>query len=91
MQNKFLNAILTGLRHDKKRHELRPLLKNSLLTDEDILENIVLATADEREHSNKFKGKQINTSIIEALKGLTHPLKDKYKTSKPIHIDLHSL
>ena len=64
IQDRFLHAIMVGLRNDNVRHKLRSLLKNSILTD--ILENLVLATADECEHSNKFKGKQITISTIQA-------------------------
>ena len=44
VQNRFLHAILVGLRKDNIRNELRPLLRNSILFDEDILENLMLGT-----------------------------------------------
>ena len=39
----FLHAILVELRNDNIRNELRSLLKNSLLSDEGILNNHMLA------------------------------------------------
>ena len=84
-------AFLLGLRNDNIRHELRSLLKNRILTEEGILENLLLATPDEREYLSTFKGKQINISTTEASEDVTHPPKDKSKTFKPIDIDLHSL
>ena len=39
----FLYAILVELRNDNIRNELRSLLKNSLLSDEGILKNLMLA------------------------------------------------
>ena len=70
---------------------LKPVLKNSIFSDKDILENVVLTTENEREQWNKFKGKQINISTTEASEYMNRSSKDQLKTSKPIHIDLHSL
>ena len=91
VQDRFLHAMLVGLRNDNRRYELRSLPKNSIFPDNNILENLVLASADERKHSNKFKGKQINISTIEVSEGMTHLPKDKSKISKTIHINQHSL
>ena len=46
VQHRFLYAILVGLRNDNIRNELRLLLKNSILSDEDILENLMLAMSE---------------------------------------------
>ena len=50
IQNRFLHANLVGLRNADIRNELRPLLKNIILSDENILENLMLAASDEQEH-----------------------------------------
>ena len=58
VQDRFLHTILVGLRNDNIRNELHPLLKNSILSDEDILENLVLATSDKQEHFQNFNKKK---------------------------------
>ena len=72
VQDGCLHPIMVGLRNDNTIHELRPLLKNSIRTDEDILEDLVSAMANERKHSSKFKGRQINISTIEDSEDITH-------------------
>ena len=44
VQNRFLHTMLVGLRNNNIRNELCPLLKNNILSDEDILKNRMLAT-----------------------------------------------
>ena len=46
VQHRFLYAILVGLRNDNIRNELHLLLKNSILSDEDILENLMLVMSE---------------------------------------------
>ena len=46
-------AVGTGLRNDNVRHELRPLLKNPLVTDEELLVKLNEAVAEESEHISK--------------------------------------
>ena len=53
VQDRFLQyalCILVGLRNDNIRKALHPLPKNCILSDEDIIENLMLATSDEQEH-----------------------------------------
>ena len=49
-QDRFFHTVLVGLRNDNIRNELHPLPKNCILSDEDIIENLMLATSDEQEH-----------------------------------------
>ena len=58
VQDRFLHTVLVELRNVNIRNELRPLLKNSILSDEDILENHMLATSDEQEHFRNFNKKK---------------------------------
>ena len=41
VQDRFLSAILERVRNNNIRHKLRRLLKNSILTGEEILENLL--------------------------------------------------
>ena len=61
VQNCYLHAVLVGLRNDNNWNEFCPLLKNSMLSDEDILENLMLATSDEQEHFQNSNKKDINS------------------------------
>ena len=59
VQDRFLHTILVGLRNDNIRNELHPLPKNSILSDGDIVENLMLATSDAQEHFNNFNKKKM--------------------------------
>ena len=61
VQDCYLHAVLVGLRNNNNWNEFCPLLKNSMLSDEDTLENLMLATSDEQEHSQNFNKKDINS------------------------------
>ena len=91
IQDRFLHAILVGLCNDNIRHELRPLFKNTIVFDEDILESLDFATADEFEHVSKFKNEQINVHTIKASEDISTPLGNKKQNQKPIEFDFHSL
>ena len=52
-----MHTILTGLRSDNVRNELRPILKNSIISDEDLLDNLSAAVSDQSEISEKFSRK----------------------------------
>ena len=91
IQDRFLHAILVGLRNDNIRHELSPLLKNTIISDEEILESLDFGTADDFEHISKFKNKQINTHAIGASEDFSKPHRYKKQNQKPIEFDFHSL
>ena len=55
LQDPFLHAIMVVLRNHNTRNELHPLLKNSILSDDHILKNLMLAMSDEHEHFQNFK------------------------------------
>ena len=80
VQDRFLHTILVGLRIDNIRNELRPLLKNSLLAEEDILANLMPAISDEQEHFQNFHTKKnVNINSIETCDAIPSatPLKPK--------------
>ena len=91
IQDRLLHDVLVGLRNDNIRHEIRPLLKSTIILDEDILENLGFATADELEHISKFKNKQINVHTIEASDDMSKLHRDKKQNQKAIEFDFHSL
>ena len=65
LQDCFLHAILFGLRNNNIKNELCPLLKNSILSDEDILENLMLAMSNEQEHFQNFNRKPVDKNSVE--------------------------
>ncbi len=54
VQDRFLHTVLTGLKNSSVRSEMRPLLKDKGISDEELLEGLRFAVADEVEHQNKF-------------------------------------
>ena len=86
IQYMFLHAILVGLRNDNIRYELRPLLKNTIVSDEDILKNLDFATADELEHISRFKNKQINVHTIEGSEDISKPHRDKKQNKNQLSL-----
>ena len=60
IQDMFLHAILVGLRNDNIRYELRPLLKNTIVSDEDILKNLDLL---QQMNLNTLAGLKTNKSM----------------------------
>lgn len=77
IQDSFLYAILVGLSTDNIRQELWPLLKNTIVSVEGILESLDFATADDLEYITRFKNKQINVHTIEASEDINKPYRDK--------------
>ena len=53
VQKRFLHAISTGLKNNNIRHELRDALKTEAISDEELLDQITKAVANETEHSEK--------------------------------------
>ena len=67
IQNRFVHAVLVGLRNENIRNELRPILKShDTLSDEILLEHLSLAMSDEHEHSEKFYKRRTDVSKIES-------------------------
>ena len=91
VQDRFLHAILVGLRNDNIRNELRPLLKKSILSDEDILENLMLATPDEQEHFQNFNKKGVNINSIERCDAIPSSTPTKHKSENPIIVEIRPL
>lgn len=54
VQGLFLHAVETGLADETIRAKIRPLLKNTSVADEDLIEAMSLAMSAESERANKF-------------------------------------
>ena len=67
IQNRFVHAVLVGLRNENIRNELRSILKShDTLSDEILLEHLSLTMSDEHEHSEKFYKRRTDVSKIES-------------------------
>lgn len=67
IQNRFVHAVLVGLRNENIRNELRPILKSQeTLSDEILLEHLSVAMSDEHEHSEKVYKRRTDVSKIES-------------------------
>ena len=75
--------MLTGLRSDNIRAELRPLLKNKTTGDDELLETLSRAVADETEHLDKFKitKKRVDVSSTDVA------VEEKKKESKNLILE----
>ena len=85
VQTHFLHSVVTGLRNDNIRNEIKPLLKDNM-SDEELLEHLNKAVSDEKERQSKMK-KFVNlnnsTSKGENI--------DKEKKENPILTELREL
>lgn len=54
VQGLFLQALETGLADETIRAKIRPLLKNTKVADEDLIEAMILAMSAESERAHKF-------------------------------------
>ena len=88
IQERFLHTMLTGLKNDSVRTELRPLLKDRTTSDDELLESLTKAVADETEHQEKFNRvankKSVTVSSIEQTQ-------EKEKKENPIMKELNEL
>ena len=91
VQDRFLHAIFVGLRNDNIRNELRPLIKNSIVYDEDILESLMLVTSDEQEHFQNLNKKVVNINSIEPCDPITRATPPTPKSENPIIVEIRSL
>jgi len=63
VQERFLHAVLTGLRSDYIRSELRDLLKSKSTSDEDLLDRLTIAVSDDSERLEKFNSRPKQASV----------------------------
>ena len=75
VQNMFLHALLTGLRSDTVKSELRPYLQKDSTTDEELFEKINLAASQEAERQEKLGNSNGKTV---AVKGVMQEEKIQY-------------
>ena len=63
VQRRFSHAVLSGLRNNNIRNNLRPLLENESTSDEFLLECLTKAVTEETEHYEKFSKKSTVNSV----------------------------
>ena len=69
VQKQFLHSIVTGLRNDSIKSDIKPLINSSFVTDEDLLESLNLAVSDENERQFKIKvGSSCNAVEVVKIK-----------------------
>ena len=74
----------------ENRNELCLSLKNSILPDENILENLMLVMSDEQEHFQKFK-KRVDINSIEPWDRVPIAIRPKHQSENPIIAEIRSL
>ena len=79
LQKQFLHSVVTGLRNESVKNEIKPLLLTDNLSDEELLEFLNKAVSDEKERQLKMK-KQI--SKVDALSTSDEIRTDKDKKDK---------
>lgn len=83
-QKWFLRVLETGIRNGNFRNELHPLLKNSTITDEELLGCVTFAGSNESEWSEKFSNKKkIFTSIFS--------IDEQHQNDNPLHLQIQQL
>ena len=63
LRTTFFRTIYTGLRQNNIRHELRAILKEATMSDQDLLVEVSQACANEEERLKKFNGNGRNVNI----------------------------
>ena len=65
VQSQILHSVVTGLRNDSIKNEIKPLLSKGSLSDEELLEHLDKAVSDESERQSKIKN-QVNFNTVES-------------------------
>ena len=64
VQKRFLHAVLTGLRNENIRSELRSVLKDESTSDEALMSRVTDAVVEEAEHAEKLSSASRKTNIL---------------------------
>ena len=84
LQRRFLKAPETGIRNGNVRNEIRPLLKNLIINDEEFLERLTFVPRNELERSERFwNKKKSDTSIFSIDK--------QHQKDNPLHLQIQKL
>ena len=67
----FFKAVYTGLRQNNVRNELRVILKEATISDEDLLVEISLASSNEEERLKKFEEERLKKGKTAQVQKLT--------------------
>ena len=64
LKMRFLYALKTGVRNGNVKNVLHPLLKNPIITDEELLECVTFAVSNESEWPEKFSDKKKSETAV---------------------------
>ena len=64
LKMRFFHALQTGIRNGNVRNDLCPLLKNPIITGEELLECVTFALSNESEWPEKFSDKKKSDTAI---------------------------
>ena len=67
VQSQFQHALYTGLRSDAARHELRTVLRQPGLTDEQLLVHVNEFMMNSMEHNSKTNGNGSSTAVVSSV------------------------
>ena len=94
LQNQFLHSVVTGLRNESVKNEIKPLLSASKLSDEELLESVNKAVSDEKMRQGKLKKNVNNVNMLSEVQNQDEQVekskKDKEKEN-PILKELREL
>lgn len=80
VHQRFLHAVATGLKNNNIRTELREVLKNPKTTDQELLNRLTIAVADETEHQEKFgQTKKLSLPQVNSVEGQSERGPEKKK------------
>lgn len=89
VQNQFMHSVVTGLRNDNIRNEVKQSIVNSMLSDEELLEFLNKAVSDENERQSKMK-KTVNVNAVDFIPKVENGASSS-KKSNPILDELREL
>lgn len=84
VEKKFKTSLVSGLRSQSIRAQVRELLKNPFVTDEELLESLSLIESEETEYSQKFNKnyKPVLSSAVSCSQSIPEQTNGKQEKSK---------
>ena len=84
LKMRFLHALQTGIRNGNVRNDLYPLLKNPIITDEELLECVTFAVSNESKWPKKFSDKKKSDTAISFID-------EQQSKDNPFHLQVKEL
>ena len=84
IDRKFKTSVVSGIKNESIRSQLREVLKNPQVTDQDLLYNLTFIVTNETEHNQKFRPQQreVATSLVETKQERSNKLFDEFAALK---------